>query len=33
MYIEIDETSSVPVYLQLANQMIHHIAEAECRTL
>lgn len=27
MYIEIDETSSVPVYLQLANQMIHHIAE------
>lgn len=27
MYIEIDETSSVPVYLQLANQIIHHIAE------
>ncbi|MCE4956972.1 GntR family transcriptional regulator [Macrococcoides caseolyticum] len=26
MYIEIDETSSTPVYLQLANQIIHHIA-------
>lgn len=26
MYIEIDEASSTPVYLQLANQIIHHIA-------
>ncbi|RXK19164.1 GntR family transcriptional regulator [Macrococcus sp. DPC7161] len=31
MYLEIDEQSEVPVYLQLANQVIHYIAIGEIK--
>lgn len=31
MYIEIDDLSEVPIYLQLANSILHHIATGEAK--